>query len=82
MESYDYAKNISSLKKKDAATFLQLIQQARFEEHSSIGGEGIELRSNHPLFIAQGLFDQKHNSVIHFSAFMKEKEAQPERMIA
>ena len=82
MESYDYAKTLSSLQKKDAGGFLKLIQQAYFEEHNSIGKEGIEYRSNHPLFIAQGLFDPKYKSVIHFSAFMKEKEPQAERMIA
>jgi len=82
MESFSYPGISSCLQKQDAASFLKLIKQARFEKHNSIGGEGVELRSNQNVFIAQGLFEQKHGTVIHLSAFMKEKELQPERMIA
>jgi len=82
IDSYDYPKISSSLQKKDAVSFLKLVQQSQFEEHKSIGREGVELRSNHTLFIAQGLFNEKYKSVIHFSAFTKDKGVQPERMAA
>ena len=82
IESFICPKISSYLQKQDVMSFLKLIKQTQFEEHYPIGGQGIELRSNHDVFIAQGLFEQKHRTVIHFSAFMKEKDLQPERMIA
>ena len=82
VDSYEQKKIASPLQKKDALSFLKLIQQAQFEEHSSIGNAGIEVRSNDHILIAQGLFDSKDKSAVHFSAFLKEPEPQPEYMTA
>ena len=61
---------------------MKLIQQAQFEEHAAVNGEGIEARSNDHILIAQGLFNKKDRSAVHFSAFLKDREVQPEYMIA
>ena len=82
VDSYEQEKIMSPLQKKDAISFLKLIQQAQFEEHNSIGNTGIEIRSNDHILIAQGLFDSKDKSAVHFSAFLKEPEPQPEYMTA
>ena len=82
MDSYELEKKTSPLQRKDALSFLKLIQQAQFEEHTAINGEGIEVRSNDLILVAQGLFNKEDKSAVHFSAFLKDREIQPEYMIA
>ena len=82
MDSYELDKKTSPLQRKDALSFLKLIQQAQFEEHTASNGEGIEVRSNDHILVAQGLFNKEDKSAVHFSAFLKDREVQPEYMIA
>ena len=81
LDSYEHEKSTSPLQKKDALSLFKLIQQAQFEEHPAVGGEGIEVRTNDPVLIATGLFD-KDKTAVHFSAFLKEREMQSEYMVA
>ncbi len=82
LDSYEHEKKTSTLQRKDALSFLKLIQQAQFEEHNSIGNAGIDIRTSDHILVAQGLFDSKDKSAIHFSAFLKEPEPQSEYKIA
>jgi hypothetical protein len=59
----------------------KLIQQAQFEEHPAVGGEGIEVRTNDHVLIATGLYD-KDKTAVHFSAFIKDREVNDEYMVA
>jgi hypothetical protein len=81
LDSYEHEKNISSLQKKDALSLFKLIEQAHFEEHPAVGGEGQEVRANDNVLIATGLFD-KDKTAVHFSAFIKDREVQDEYMVA
>jgi hypothetical protein len=81
LDSYEHEKSTSPLQKKDALSLFKIIQQAQFEEHPAVGGEGIEVRTNDHVLIATGLFD-KDKTAVHFSAFIKDREVNDDYMVA
>jgi hypothetical protein len=71
----------SSLSKKDALKFFELVRRADKQEHRAVESAlGQEIRFDDEMIVGSGLFYKQ--KAVHFAAFLKDQEAQMEYRVA